>query len=214
MCLLCYFKGVSKICDLAFENRNEKTSNSCSILDMIPSALEVDKSRLWRKIPYCVTILLSSKYSSVLKLLFCKKVHFQIYIIISCEAMEENLRERFVCFQHDNMSFSDKCRQLCWCKTSTKSKYQTALETNGTPQMTIATMMVKKMDGLLELKQALQKFNDSAVGPDDIHYKLLTNLHTSTHCHPTPFRYQTPPTHLLRNPRKLWLKTCPCGLGE
>ena len=29
---------------------------------------------------------------------------------------------------------------------------------------------------LLELKQALQKTNDSAVGPDDIHYKLLTNL--------------------------------------
>ena len=29
---------------------------------------------------------------------------------------------------------------------------------------------------LLELKQALQKSNDSAVGPDDIHYKLLTNL--------------------------------------
>ena len=29
---------------------------------------------------------------------------------------------------------------------------------------------------LLELKQVLQKSNDSAVGPDDIHYKLLTNL--------------------------------------
>ena len=29
---------------------------------------------------------------------------------------------------------------------------------------------------LLELKQALQKSNDSAVGPDDIHYKVLTNL--------------------------------------
>ena len=29
---------------------------------------------------------------------------------------------------------------------------------------------------LLELKQALQKSNDSAVGPDDIHYKLFTNL--------------------------------------
>ena len=29
---------------------------------------------------------------------------------------------------------------------------------------------------LLELKQALQKSNDSAVGPEDIHYKLLTKL--------------------------------------
>ena len=29
---------------------------------------------------------------------------------------------------------------------------------------------------LLELKQALQKSNDSAIGPDDIHHKLLTNL--------------------------------------
>ena len=26
---------------------------------------------------------------------------------------------------------------------------------------------------LLELKQALQKSNDSAVGPDDVYYKLL-----------------------------------------
>ena len=33
---------------------------------------------------------------------------------------------------------------------------------------------------LLELKQALQKSNDSAVGPDDIHYKLLTNLPESS----------------------------------
>ena len=33
---------------------------------------------------------------------------------------------------------------------------------------------------LLELKQALQKYNDSAVGPDDIHYKLLTNLPESS----------------------------------
>ena len=33
---------------------------------------------------------------------------------------------------------------------------------------------------LLELKQALQKSNDSAVGPDDIHYKLLTNLPQSS----------------------------------
>ena len=31
-----------------------------------------------------------------------------------------------------------------------------------------------------ELKQALQKSNDSAVGPDDIHYKLLTNLPESS----------------------------------
>ena len=29
---------------------------------------------------------------------------------------------------------------------------------------------------VFELKQAFQKSNDSAVGPDDIHYKLLTNL--------------------------------------
>ena len=29
---------------------------------------------------------------------------------------------------------------------------------------------------LLELKQALQKSNDSAVGPGDIYYRLLTNL--------------------------------------
>ena len=29
---------------------------------------------------------------------------------------------------------------------------------------------------LLELKQALQKSNDSAVGPHNIHFKLLTNL--------------------------------------
>ena len=28
----------------------------------------------------------------------------------------------------------------------------------------------------LELKQTLQKSNDSAVGPDNIHYRLLTNL--------------------------------------
>ena len=33
---------------------------------------------------------------------------------------------------------------------------------------------------LSELKQALQKSNDSAVGPDDIHYKLLTNLPESS----------------------------------
>ena len=33
---------------------------------------------------------------------------------------------------------------------------------------------------LLELKQALQKSNDSTVGPDDIHYKLLTNLPESS----------------------------------
>ena len=33
---------------------------------------------------------------------------------------------------------------------------------------------------MLELKQALQKSNDSAVGPDDIHYKLLTNLPESS----------------------------------
>ena len=33
---------------------------------------------------------------------------------------------------------------------------------------------------LLELKQALQKSNDWAVGPDDIHYKLLTNLPDSS----------------------------------
>ena len=33
---------------------------------------------------------------------------------------------------------------------------------------------------LLELKQALQKSNDSAVGPDDSHYKLLTNLPESS----------------------------------
>ena len=33
---------------------------------------------------------------------------------------------------------------------------------------------------LLELKQALQKSNDSAVGPDDIYYKLLTNLQESS----------------------------------
>ena len=33
---------------------------------------------------------------------------------------------------------------------------------------------------LLELKQALQKSNDSAVGPDDIHCKLLTNLPESS----------------------------------
>ena len=33
---------------------------------------------------------------------------------------------------------------------------------------------------LLELKQALQKSNDSAVGPDDIHYKLFTKLPESS----------------------------------
>ena len=33
---------------------------------------------------------------------------------------------------------------------------------------------------LLELKEALQKSNDSAVGPDDIYYKLLTNLPESS----------------------------------
>ena len=33
---------------------------------------------------------------------------------------------------------------------------------------------------LLELKQALQKSNDSAVGPDNIYYKLLTNLPESS----------------------------------
>ena len=33
---------------------------------------------------------------------------------------------------------------------------------------------------LLELKQALQMCNDSAVRPDDIHYKLLTNLPESS----------------------------------
>ncbi|WP_293703668.1 reverse transcriptase family protein, partial [Thiolapillus sp.] len=33
---------------------------------------------------------------------------------------------------------------------------------------------------MLELKQALQKSNDSAVGPDDIHYRLLTNLPESS----------------------------------
>ena len=33
---------------------------------------------------------------------------------------------------------------------------------------------------LLELKQALQKSDDSAVGPDVIHYKLLTNLPESS----------------------------------
>ena len=33
---------------------------------------------------------------------------------------------------------------------------------------------------LLELKQALQKSNDSAVGPDDIHYRLLTHLPVSS----------------------------------
>ena len=33
---------------------------------------------------------------------------------------------------------------------------------------------------LLELKQALQKSNDSAIGPDDIHYKLLTKLPESS----------------------------------
>ena len=33
---------------------------------------------------------------------------------------------------------------------------------------------------LLELTQALQKSNDSAVGPDDIHCKLLTNLPESS----------------------------------
>ena len=33
---------------------------------------------------------------------------------------------------------------------------------------------------LLELKQALQKSYDSAVGPNDIHYKLLTNLPESS----------------------------------
>ena len=29
---------------------------------------------------------------------------------------------------------------------------------------------------LLKLRQTLQKSNDSAVGPDDIYYRLLTNL--------------------------------------
>ena len=33
---------------------------------------------------------------------------------------------------------------------------------------------------LLELKQALQKYNEWAVGPDDIHNKLLTNLPESS----------------------------------
>ena len=33
---------------------------------------------------------------------------------------------------------------------------------------------------LLELKQALQKSNDSVVGPDEIHYKLLINLPESS----------------------------------
>ena len=32
----------------------------------------------------------------------------------------------------------------------------------------------------LELEQALQKSNDSAVGPDDIYYKLLTSLPESS----------------------------------
>ena len=31
-----------------------------------------------------------------------------------------------------------------------------------------------------ELKRALKKSNDSSVGPDDIHYKLLTNLPESS----------------------------------
>ena len=33
---------------------------------------------------------------------------------------------------------------------------------------------------LLNLKQALQKSNDSAVGPDNFHYNLLTNLPESS----------------------------------
>ena len=42
------------------------------------------------------------------------------------------------------------------------------------------TVEYKQPFSLVELKQAVQMSNDSAVGPDDIHYKLLTNLPESS----------------------------------
>ena len=55
---------------------------------------------------------------------------------------------------------------------------------------------------LLELEQAPQKYNNSAVGPDDIHYKLLTNLPESSL------------TLLLTVFNSIWESGFFCPLGE
>ena len=76
--------------------------------------------------------------------------------------------------QHYSTQFQAIKKQKEKEKKKEKKKKKTVKFTS------VSTEDYNRPFSLLELKQALQKSNDSAVGPDDIHYKLLINLPESS----------------------------------